>query len=269
MKEQYPDQNYIRSYLLGRLSGSERELFEERIFSEPAFFERVQMTEDELLEDYYFNILPPEEAEIVADRLIRTPEQRQKLQMSAALKKYSDAVMEPATMVTPAPPPKLGRTVDSRWMLTVAATVIVAVAVGIWAIRSTSLSRSVASLNGPGVDMQSDFAIELPALRLRSDPRENVPEQRATIPKGLTVVQLRLPVQDGSYAKYETTLIREPDATLFTLADRVPVSSGNRKLLVIRVPAGDLGSGEYRLLVKGIASDGRVDDLGGYNFTIL
>ncbi|HEX7772313.1 MAG TPA: hypothetical protein VF435_07810 [Pyrinomonadaceae bacterium] len=264
MNDQYEDQNYIRSYLLGRLSETERELFEEKIFADPAFFDRVRMTEEELLEDHVFEVLPPEEAEIVADRLMRTPEQIERWQITAALKKYSDDKRKPAV---PAP---VVRT--TQWQWGIVAIVLVAVVIGIWIIRATSsLDRQVASLNASGQagNMQSDLAVELPALRLRSGPQENTAEPRLNVPKNVTVVQIRLPVEAGSYSRYNATLIREPDSTLFTLNDRQLIDSENRKLLVVRVPADALSPGEYRLAVKGVTDDGRVDDLGSYNFNVF
>ena len=263
MNEQYEDQNYIRSYLLGRLSDTERELFEEKIFADPAFFDRVRMTEDELLEDHAFEVLPPEDAKEVADRLLRTPEQIQRWQINAALKKYSERARTP---VVPFP-----RATHSSWKWAIAASVLVAVAIGIWVIRATSLQRRVASLNAPGniANTQADFAIELPPLRFRSGAETNTPDQRVALPKGVAVVQIRLPIEIGAYSSYHATLIREPDSTLFTLDNPAVINAGDRKLLVVRVPSYALVSGEYRLLVKSVSAGGRVDDLGSYSFTIL
>ena len=143
--------------------------------------------------------------------------------------------------------------------------------IGIWVIRATSLQRQAASLNASveAGNMQSDLALELPTLRLRSGPQENTTEPRLNVPKNVTVVQIRLPVEVGSYSKYHATLIREPDSTLFTLNDRQLVDSENRKFLVVRVPADALVPGQYRLSVKGVTVDARFDDLGSYNFTVF
>ena len=272
MKEHYEDQNQIRSYLLGRLSETERELIEEKIFAEPAFFDRVRMTEEELLEDYVFKVLPPADAKEVANRLMRTPEQIQRWQINAALKTYSDAqnrAAQPPVAIT-TPPVPASRVTYSPWKWAIAASVLVAVGIGFWFFRATSLEQRVASLNVPGAiaSSQADFGVELPALRFRS-AQATTPEQRVTVPKGATVVQIRLPVEVSAYSKYHAALIREPDSMLFTLNDRVVIESGNRKLLVVRVPADALVPGEYRLLVKGVTDDARVDDLGSYSFTIL
>lgn len=267
MNEDNEEQERIRRYLLGRLTENERQLIEEKIFTDPVFFQHVRMTEEQLLEDYVFKILPPEDEERVAQRLLLTPEQIEQWEIATGLKKYSDNVRK---QDTPTPVVPVSRYPPSSWALPIAAMVIATVVVGVWIMRANSLQRTVVALNardqGPG---QSDFPLELPALRLRSEPQENTPEPRIAVPKQVDVVQIRLPIEVGSYASYQTTLIKEPDSTLFTLIDRLPIDSGNRKLLVVRVPANALVPGAYRLIVKGTTDDKHVDDLGIYLFRIL
>ena len=253
MNEHEDDQKRIRGYLLGQLSDDERQLIEERIFTDPAFLADVQMVEEELLEDYVFKILPPDEAEKFANRLLVSPEQKRRLETTSALKQYAEDAAKKTFFL-------------SGWGLAIAATLILAVGIGIWIRRASSLERTVAALNvgGESSETQSDFRVELPDLRFRSEPGENVVEERVTVPQQTNVVQLRLPVDGAAYRSYEITLIREPDSTLFTLSDRQPIDSENRKMLIVRVPASALTSGEYRLALKGTRADGRVDDLGSY-----
>jgi len=252
MNEHDDDQKRIRGYLLGQLSDDERQVIEERIFTDPAFLADVQMAEEELLEDYVFKILPPDEAERFANRLLVSPDQRRRLETTTALKQYSEAAKKTFFR--------------SGWGLAIAATLILAVGIGVWIRRASSLDRTVAALNvgGESSETQSDFRVELPDLRFRSQPGENVVEEPVTVPRQTNVVQLRLPVDSAAYLSYEVTLIREPDSTLFTLSHRQPVNSGNRKMLIVRVPADALTPGEYRLALKGTTADGRVDDLGSY-----
>jgi len=256
------EQKRIRGYLLGQLPADECQLIEEKIFTDPAFLADVQMTEEELLEDYVFKILPPEESERFASRLLVTAEQKHRFEATTALKKYAD---NEAAKISP-----FFRHVKSRWGLAVAATIIVAIAIGIWMRRATSLDREVAELNvaGQSSNTQSDYRVELPRLRLRSQPGEDIPEQRVTIARQDNVVQLRVPLEAASYRSYEVTLIREPDSSLFTLRDRSPVETAHNKLLIIRVPAHALTPGEYRLVLKATRGDGQVDDLGSYLFTV-
>ncbi len=268
MNAQHEDeQERIRRYLLGQLNDDERQFIEERIFTDPAFFQDVRMTEEELLEDYVFKILPPDDAESFAQRLLLTPEQTQRWEIFTGLKRYSDTARKQAT---PAPSP-IPRYLQSGWALPIAATVVVAVVVGVWIMRANSLERTVAALNAPGqsAGTESDFPIVLPALRLRSEPQASTPEPRLAVRKDVGVVQIRLPIEVASYSNYQTTLIREPDSTLFTLNDRIPVDVENRKVLIVRVPADALVPGDYRLVVKGITDDKRIDDLGIFLFTIL
>jgi len=268
MNEHDEEQKRIRHYLLGRLNEDERELLEERIFTDSAFFQQVRMMEEELVEDYVFKILPPQDAEGVAQRLLSTPEQIEYWEITKGVKKYSDSVRRQDARTSGF---RVLSYLQSVWALPIAATMIVVVIAGVWMMRASSLERTVAALNAPGrvAGTYSDFPLELPALRLRSGPQANTPEQRIALPKQVDVVQIRLPVEVGTYTNYQTTLIREPDSTLFTLNDRLPIDAGNRKLLAIRVPADALVPGEYRLVVKGSTDDRRFDDLGIYLFTIL
>lgn len=253
MNEHDDDQKRIRGYLLGQLSDDERQVIEERIFTDPAFLADVQMVEEELLEDYVFKILPPDEAEKFANRLLVSPEQVRRLESTTALKQFAEDAAKKTFF-------------RSGWGLAIAATLILAVGIGVWIRRASSLDRTVAALNGGGEssETQSDFRVELPELRFRSEPGENVVEQRVTVPQQTNVVQLRVPVDSAGYRSYEVTLVREPDSKLFTLGDRQPVNSGNRKMLIVRVPASAFTAGEYRLALKGKTADGRVDDLGSY-----
>ena len=253
MNEHDDDQKRIRGYLLGQLTDDERQVIEERIFTDPAFLADVQMAEEELLEDYVFKILSPDEAEKFASRLLVSPDQIRRLETTTALKQYAEEAAKKAFF-------------RSGWWLAIAATLIIAVGIGVWIRRGTSLERTVAALNvgGESSETQSDFRVELPDLRFRSEPGENVVHERVTIPTQTSVIQLRLPVESAAYLSYEITLIREPDSTLFTLSDRQPINSGNRKMLIVRVPADALTPGEYRLALKGTTADGRVDDLGSY-----
>ena len=255
------EQNRIRRYLLGQLTEDERQLIEERIFTDPAFLTALQMTEEELMEEYVFKLLPPEENEKFASQLLVSPEQIHRFQTTTVLKKYSDGAAQKS--VSP-----FFRHVKSRWGLAVAATLIMTVVIGIWIRRATSLERAVVALNIAG-ESSIDYRVELPRLRLRSEPGEDVPQQRVVIPAQVNVVQFRLPLETASYSGYEITLIREPDSRLFTLNGRSPVESGNNKVLIVRVPASALKPGIYRLILKGITAIGRVDDLGSHIVTVL
>ncbi len=258
------EQNRIRRYLLGQLTDDERQLVEERIFTDPAFFADVQMTEEELLEDYVFKILPSEEAEKFASRLLVSSEQVRHYEATRALKEYSDAEAKRGSS-------PFFRQMRSGWGLAIAATVIVAIAIGIWMRRTNSIEREVAALNvaGERSETGSDYRVELPRLRLRSEPTENLTEQPVAFPIQNNIVQFRLPLEAASYRSYEVTLIHEPDSILFTLRNHAPVESGNNKLLIIRVPAHALTQGEYRLVLKGSTADRRVEDLGSHTFTVF
>jgi len=260
------DQNRIRRYLLGGLDDSERQTIEERIFTDPAFFDRVSMTEDELLEDYAFEILSQDDAEKFASRLLVTPEQIQRLQTTKALRKYIDDSLGKAD---PAPGGPFFLRIKPAWRAAIGAVLIIAVGIGIWVFLFNSLDRTLARLNSPGNDneMKSDFPIGIDMLRFRSGSASESNKQFA-VPKGANVVQLRLLLGPLSYNSYQVSLITGQDSTLFTLDNRAPINTADGTLLVVRVPARVFAPGEYRLALKGKNGNGQVDDLGSYTFSI-
>ena len=268
MTEHDEEQKRIRHYLLGQVNDEERLLIEERIFIDSGFFEQVRMMEEELMEDYVFKILPPEDEASFAQRLLLTPEQIQRWEITRGLKKYSDNAREQNARSSGF---SVLRFINPAWAVPLAACMIILLIAGVWLMRMNSLEGRVNALNASShtQDMQSDLALELPTLRLRSGPQTNTTEQRISLPKQVEVVQIRLPIDVGTYTAYQMTLIREPDSTLFTLNDRVPIDSEDRKLLAVRVPADALVPGGYRLVVKGTTDNRHFDDLGIYLFTIL
>ena len=266
MNELDEDRNRIRSYLLGGLTDSERQVIEERIFTDPAFLDDVSMAEEELLEDYVFEILSKEEAEKFAGRLLLTPEQIQRWEKTKALKKYFD---NGEKKVAPPPPVSFFRRINPAAGVAVAAVLILAIGLLVWTFRVTPLEQTIARLNDPGSqpEMQSDYAISVDTLRFRSGSVSEADKQIA-IPKEFNVVQLRLLLGPVAYSSYQVSLMKESDEKLFTIDNRVPLDSPSGKVLIVRAPVSVFVPGEYRLALRGKTSGGQVDDLGLYTFSI-
>jgi hypothetical protein len=195
--------------------------------------------------------------------MLFTPEQIERLETTKALKQYSDHIQKHPT-INPVVP--FFRRLEPAWGLAIAASLIVAGIIGIWFIRSNSLEKEVASLNSTNSQQQSDFPIQLPAVRVRSTTVDT--QLDVAIPAGSTVSQIRMPPAN-SYKDYQTTLVREPDLTLFSLNGLKPIDSDTDKLLIVRVPSRILVSGEYRLVLRGTTVDGNVENVGSYIFRVV
>ncbi len=77
----------IEGLLLGRLSEDEREVIEQRILADPAFFEQALIVEEDLL-DLYVEGKLSDSQDFFEHSLAASPKQRQKLLTAMALKRF-------------------------------------------------------------------------------------------------------------------------------------------------------------------------------------
>src|SRR5215216_6370380 len=91
MKEANEEEFLLRLYLLGELGEGEQESVEERFITDRGFKERVLVVEDELVEDYLSGELSETEEASFVRHFLSTPEQRQRVRIAGAIKKYMAA----------------------------------------------------------------------------------------------------------------------------------------------------------------------------------
>ena len=77
----------IQSYLLGQLTIEERVQIEERVLLDSDFFEQVLIVENELIDAYLEGSLSDKEGFV--QHFMSTPQQRQKVKISMALREHS------------------------------------------------------------------------------------------------------------------------------------------------------------------------------------
>src|SRR5437868_1961316 len=83
------DQRAIRQYLLGELSTeSQRRQVEERLMADDDFFEELEISEDELIDQYLNDALTPDERRHFESHFLSATERQRKLGFASALKKY-------------------------------------------------------------------------------------------------------------------------------------------------------------------------------------
>lgn len=102
-----PEQHQLRNYLLGRLDDHGEDQVEQRLLSDDEFFEELELTESELLDQYVYGRLSEEERVLFEKQLLQTPEQREKLTFAMALKEEAtDHLARTNRVVGFAPRPK-------------------------------------------------------------------------------------------------------------------------------------------------------------------
>lgn len=284
MKQTDEELSVIRRYLLGDLDERGRQRLEERVFTSRDYSTRVQIAEEDLIEDYLNDALDAEEQEKFVGRFLSTPGQLQKLKIAQALRGYAGAN-------TPAPErgrarlPFFERLRPRAFALApLAAVLLLAIILGYWFFsggsrrrdgdnpaeaRRRAVAEEVARLNPPAAtgdsaatrDPNAPPLVALPPLLLRGEGKQiNAP------PGG--VVRLRLELPAGSYESYRATLRAVGGDELFTLPGLRPPLAGREQSLELNLPANVLPPGDYLLNVSGMKPDGKPEDVADYSFRI-
>jgi anti-sigma factor RsiW len=88
MNQTINDEEAIKQYLLGRLPEEEQTPLEERLLTDDHFFEGLKVAEDELIDEYLAGRLTGQDRERFDNHFMAAPERQQKLRFSMALRKY-------------------------------------------------------------------------------------------------------------------------------------------------------------------------------------
>jgi CHAT domain-containing protein len=88
MARQNNEQNSVKRYLLQQLSDPEQQEIELRILSDDNFSAELDAAEDELIDEYLADELPPDERERFERNFLTTPERNSKLRSGQAMKRY-------------------------------------------------------------------------------------------------------------------------------------------------------------------------------------
>jgi len=152
------DKNRLRQYLLGELSESDESEIEVRLFSDDAYFEELELVENELIDEYAQKTISAEERKKLEKRLLSNKQQQQKLAFAMALdaeveqraqaKEVENAKVVP--MPPPRPKPASTPSVWSNPQLKIAALVIVAVglSIALWLLlQKSDVEKGMIALN--------------------------------------------------------------------------------------------------------------------------
>src|SRR5688572_24334193 len=104
MNEQVLNDGVARKFLLGQLPAEEQGRIEELAFQDPDTFAFLQSAEDELVDDFLYDELSPDEKALFEKNFLPRPGRRQNVRIARALKKYLD---EDDPVVDPVVPAKI------------------------------------------------------------------------------------------------------------------------------------------------------------------
>jgi hypothetical protein len=89
MNQSSNDNEAVRHYLLGQLQEPEQIAIEDRLLMDDAYYLRLEMMEDELIDDYVSGALSEADSQAFASHFLAAPERQKKLKFAQAMHKYA------------------------------------------------------------------------------------------------------------------------------------------------------------------------------------
>jgi len=284
MSQQRDEEVLIRKYLLGDLNDIQQEQVGERLLCDDSFAERLYAAQDNLIDDYVFNLLPADERENFEKNFILTDERRKKLLFSQTLQSYvsigdirqceDDHLLSKWWKNS-----LLFLREHKAWSGTALAVVIFLIfltpRIASWlkptgpaslSQNRASIERQIAELNkqpfDPNVHAPNTLELLLQPILLR----EGGEIKKAVLTGDIQTLNLKLVLPHVRYGSYRALVQTVEGSELFTIEGLKPEASVAEILL--RIPSEFLSTGDYQLELKGIASGGQEEDAARYNFQV-
>src|SRR6516225_4038746 len=89
MNQSSNDQETVRHYLLDQLQEPEQIAIEDRLLMDDAFFQRLEMIEDELIDDYVSGSMSETDRQAFVAHFLAAPERQKKLKFAQAMHRYA------------------------------------------------------------------------------------------------------------------------------------------------------------------------------------
>jgi anti-sigma-K factor RskA len=245
------DQERIRRYLLGQLNDEDLQTIEERLMTENDLFQELEVSKDEIIEEYCAGELTAKEREWLEQHFLASPEGKVNRRFALALNQSKRKSPRPETFFE-----RLKARFSSLWnsqpwaVAAIATAAVVLVVAGI-VLRSTSQST-------PG---------KLLALTLNNTSAtrtgDSAPTAKVSLP--LNVDELRitlvLPESSPSASSYRVEAVDG--------INTLSVAGSNSNSVSVIIPAAQLRRGQYALRLYAIKADGTEERVtGNYFFTV-
>src|SRR5215213_1598388 len=246
------DQERIRDYLLGHLSDDEQQKIEERLMTEDALFDELEVSKGELIEEYCANELAQSERQWFRENYLASDEGRQRHALALALDSLKRS--------RPAPQPlpwfeRLRALFKTQPWAVAAAT-------------STALVMIVAGLfiyNRTAATPPASYAFNLNStVSHRSTGGAQYPQVPLSPETGELRITLQLPEDVTDRNSYRVTLDDRRQITSFE------ETSHDRNSVLVVVPTKSLREGLYSLKLYAIKDDGTEQPIPGeYKFELV
>lgn len=285
MNGQRDEQTLMRRFLLSDLDEAQQEQVEERLLSDEDFAERLSEAQDSLIDDYVFDALPVRERQRFENSFILTDERWKKIRFVQAIESYvgDDASSLHARHGRPRLTPSWWENSlqlvwsHKAWAILSLAVVLLVALFVLKALKSESnktallaqratIEHQVAELNKRAVDDPQ----APPMLELSLQPtllREGSGMKKVTITDDVKMLGLKFELQTRQYESYRAQVQTADGTELFAIGALTP--DAGLKSVLLKIPSIFLPTGDYQVLLSGVADDGRVVDAGHYFFRII
>ncbi|SRR6266516_2010458 len=308
----FPDEA-IRRFLFGGLNAAEQLRFEEALFADERMETRVRLAECELADDYAFGRLSASERELFEQRFLVTTARQQKLDVSSALRDRfataSDVTQTVSLRSQPVPTASssTGMTISEKlqrllglnqrsWRLALSAVILIVLIGTVWSVlhephirNKFFAKRRPAPAATPNTDQQeSHHAVKPSSTPLQeATPSPPEPERPALVPGAVVLVPENrydrdriMPVSLASDARdlhvqlefkgnqpgtYRAELLTIPGQSLFNEGSLKPSAGGTT--IEFDVPVRFLKVGDYQVKLSRV-TDGIEESLAMYYFRV-
>lgn len=149
MEHETREKETIRAYLLGSMPEGEMRTVEERMMTDNEFSDLALMVESMLVDDYIEDALEARDRERFEKLFLSTPQGREQVRFTLALKEYASRAGEAEALILP--PISRWRTFFSgpQWKLAAAAIILIALSFAAWRVifHQSEIDKGMAALN--------------------------------------------------------------------------------------------------------------------------
>ena len=308
MERESDSDDLLTRYLLGELSHQEQERIEEGYFGDRGFYEHLLVVEDGLIDAYVSNQLPAARRERFEKFFLASPERRERVRFAEAWLTFIGEAARRRGAARPLPVAGFARFKRPAILLPLAAGLLVALG-GVWLLFETAqLSSELQQARAASEQLKSrerdleqqvseererneKLALQIEQERAareqtevpsRPPPSEVVSlvlssglvrgqgnAKRLVLPPEAKIVRLEFSFRADGYASYSAAIRTAEGREIWSQDGLKPLTRATGKVIVLRLPTRLFSEADYILTLSGITSDGNIETINQYSFTVV
>lgn len=264
----------LTSYLLGELPAAEQDRFEEEYFCNNEVFTALLDAKDQLINDYLDGKLTDTERQLFERHFLTLPDRKREVELAFFFRSEPKPQVETALPIAERRL-SLWQTV-SRFVQShqpqlglVAAMLIVGSLMG-WQMMHSSPEPNAVAIIQPSDIPEGQIVVPLflkPIANVRSRSKQ---ETTAEIGRATQTIDLNFEVGNEDFESYQGSIRNKQDGAeiLSDSSLKATKNEDGKTIVNWQVPASRLQVSDYTVTLKGIAPDGSNPRVGDYDFEV-